>query len=78
MVSGVIVEQMHTKESAYYNNPRREMLRFIPGRRERVLEIGCATGGFLFALDNCAEKWGIEPSDAALVAERRLMKVLKG
>jgi 2-polyprenyl-3-methyl-5-hydroxy-6-metoxy-1,4-benzoquinol methylase len=54
------------------------MLRFVPQTRARVLEIGCATGSFISSLDNCLEKWGVEPSGAAMLAELKLTKVLHG
>lgn len=61
----------------YWTQPRPEMVKFIPERRARVLEIGCAEGNFLMALDGAKETWGIEPSPSAKVAEGRLNRVFE-
>ena len=61
----------------YFSHERREMLPFVPERRERVLEIGCSKGRFSAALTNVKETWGIEPSDAADTAAGCLTRVFK-
>ena len=52
------------------------MLPFVPARRGRTLEIGCGEGRFIGALAGVEESWGIEPSSAAAIAERRLTQVV--
>jgi 2-polyprenyl-3-methyl-5-hydroxy-6-metoxy-1,4-benzoquinol methylase len=64
--------------SGYFENPRTDMVPFVPIRRERALEIGCGTGNFISSLTGCRETWGIEPSEAAQLAESRLTRVLNG
>jgi len=56
---------------------RSDILRFLPTRFSRVLEIGCSAGGFSEQLvRNGAEVWGIEPNTAAAeVARAKLTKV---
>ncbi len=65
-------------DRAYYENPRPEMLRFVPQTRRRVLEIGCGTGGFIASIVGCDEKWGVEPTDAGFEASEKLTRVLHG
>lgn len=33
-------------ENPYYNNPRQDLDRFLPEAANRILDLGCATGGF--------------------------------
>ncbi len=66
-----------TPDASYFTNKRPEMLAFIPNQRNKVLEIGCAQGEFLSALPGVEERWGIEPSPAALIAQTRLTKVFE-
>jgi 2-polyprenyl-3-methyl-5-hydroxy-6-metoxy-1,4-benzoquinol methylase len=61
----------------YFRVERREMLPFVPAQRAHALEIGCGEGRFIAALSGVEEGWGIEPSQAAAVAERRLTRVLR-
>lgn len=61
----------------YYDLARHEMLPFVLARRARVLEVGCGEGRFIGALTGVTERWGIEPSDAAVVAKGRLTRVLQ-
>jgi len=65
-------------DSAYYQNPRPEMLAFVPDSRRAVLEVGCGTGAFISTLTGCEEKWGIEPTSAAMLAKERLTHLLHG
>ncbi len=37
-------ERRHKKQSAYYEQPRRELMPFIPLRARRILDIGCGAG----------------------------------
>lgn len=69
---------MTEAKSSYWAQPRPEMAGFVPERRARVLEIGCAEGRFLTSLPGIEEAWGIEPSDAAAVAGTHLHKVFHG
>lgn len=60
----------------YFSQARHEMIHFLPARRSRVLEIGCADGSFLSHIDGISESWGVEPSPAAEVASTRLFHVI--
>jgi len=60
-------------------NVRSEMARFIDGRPLRILEIGCAGGGFRKNITWECEYWGVEPVAAvAKQAEKNLFRVLSG
>ncbi len=61
----------------YSIQKRPEMIEFVPVRRARVLEIGCAEGDFLATVPGIKEAWGIEPSSAAQVARGRLHRVFQ-
>lgn len=64
--------------SLYYDGRRPDLKRFIPKRYQRVLEIGCATGGFRENFGDC-EYWGVEcVEEIAEQARTRLDKVLTG
>jgi 2-polyprenyl-3-methyl-5-hydroxy-6-metoxy-1,4-benzoquinol methylase len=65
-------------DADYYRHERAEMLRFVPPKRQRVLEIGCSAGSFVASIPGCEEKWGVEPTDAAVVAGERLTRVFQG
>lgn len=67
------------KPTGYYEDPRREMIRFIPDGTLHILDVGCAGGAFgaLIKSERAVEVWGIEQSpDVAATAERRLDKVI--
>jgi len=69
------------KPDNYFENTRPEMLRFVPPKAERTLELGCGSGGFSAALkaDHPRECWGIEIDNrAAQKASDRLDKVIIG
>ncbi len=65
-------------DETYYEQTRQEMLRFIPEQRDRVLEVGCGAATFIGALPNVRERWGVEPSEAALFARGRVHHLLHG
>jgi 2-polyprenyl-3-methyl-5-hydroxy-6-metoxy-1,4-benzoquinol methylase len=55
------------------------MVRFLPASYRRVLEVGCAAGGFSAHLKSPCEVWGVEPNSAAAeAAALRMHKVLVG
>ena len=65
--------------NSYYQADRPEMVHFLPKEYTRVIEIGCAEGGFSKYLKAGTEIWGCELNkDAALVASQKLSKVLIG
>jgi 2-polyprenyl-3-methyl-5-hydroxy-6-metoxy-1,4-benzoquinol methylase len=63
--------------AGYSSQKRPEIVEFIPTKRARILEIGCAEGEFSAGLDGVEETWGIEPSPAAEVARGRLHRVFE-
>ena len=66
-------------EIEYYNNPRKEIIQFLPNHYSKVLEIGCAEGMFRQNIKKEAEVWGVEPNKpSALKAEPNYQKVLVG
>lgn len=70
-----------TADPTYYCHERPEMLRFVPGTVQRVLELGCAEGVFAGAIKKRtgAEVWGIEfEPDSAKQAGTVLDRVLVG
>lgn len=63
----------------YENSTRREMLQYVPSTAQRVLDVGCNTGGFGAALkaSRPVEVWGLEPDKkAASQAANQLDKVI--
>jgi 2-polyprenyl-3-methyl-5-hydroxy-6-metoxy-1,4-benzoquinol methylase len=65
----------------YAGSSRHEMLRFIPSRTEKALEVGCSVGNFgaLVKSELKAEVWGIEiDENACAVASARLDTVICG
>ena len=66
-------------DNAYYQNTRPEVYGLVPKSAKRVLEIGCAAGGFRLNFPEQVEYWGVEPvRDAAEQARQKNMKVLCG
>ena len=64
--------------TAYPDFERREVLPFLPVGALRVLDVGCASGGFGRALGD-RESYGIEPNaDAAVLAKPFYRKVYRG
>ena len=63
----------------YYQNQRPEIYRMVPESVCKVLEIGCAAGGFRLNFPEQVEYWGVEPvREAAEQARQKNMKVLSG
>ena len=54
-------------QQRYDHNPRREMLRFVPGQAQRILDVGCFSGAFGEALKKSRpiEVWGVDPDPVA-------------
>lgn len=70
-----------TKPEGYYDNTRKEMLKYLPGNAKKILDIGCGNGAFasLVREKNNAEVWGIElMEEEAKVAVDVLDKVFVG
>ncbi len=66
-------------ENGYYQNQRSEIYEMVPLPVSRVLEVGCAAGGFRLNFPDDVEYWGVEPvRDAAEQARQKNMKVLCG
>ena len=69
------------KQRAYFDNPRDEMLAFIPAATRTLLDVGCGRGAFASNIKHKrgVEAWGIELNpQAAKVATTRLDRVLQG
>ncbi len=72
------VESMTTK-GGYFGADRHEVASLLPTAYSRVLEVGCASGGFSQHLSLPCESWGIEPNPlAAAAAKERMGRVLVG
>ena len=50
------------KPDGYYNNIRYEMLKYLPDKVEKIIEVGCGDGGFAKVVKDKtdAEVWGVE------------------
>ncbi|MCF6295542.1 MAG: class I SAM-dependent methyltransferase [Flavobacteriaceae bacterium] len=69
------------KPDGYFNNPRNEMLSFLPLDAKKILDVGCGNGTFAKAIKeiNNAEIWGIElMADEAIEAKTILDKTFVG
>jgi 2-polyprenyl-3-methyl-5-hydroxy-6-metoxy-1,4-benzoquinol methylase len=67
------------KPAKYYENVRREMLKYIPRSVKTVMEFGCGSGNFSELIKNeyRAECWGVEIHDySAEIASEKLCKVI--
>ena len=74
-----IIFVMNPKSDSYYQNRRPEIYGMIPEKSQKVLEIGCAAGGFRLNFPDQVEYWGVEPvREAAEQARQRNIKVLCG
>jgi SAM-dependent methyltransferase len=68
-----------TEKGGYFKANRRDIALLLPGTYSKVLEVGCATGGFSEHLALPSEYWGIEPNRiAASAAKERTERVLIG
>lgn len=66
-------------DQSYYQMTRPEIVPFVPKTAKRILEIGCAAGGFRRNFDAKIEYWGVEPVEsAASEAQEQGMRVLCG
>lgn len=67
--------------TGYFDDPRAEMVQFVPAECKRVLDLGCGEGNFGVQLKrkmNC-EVWGVEIDErAAAAAEGKYDKVVRG
>jgi 2-polyprenyl-3-methyl-5-hydroxy-6-metoxy-1,4-benzoquinol methylase len=73
-------ESQAEQERKYYDNPRPEMLGFIPPAARTLLDVGCGRGAFAANLKRAlgATVWGIELNpDAARIAATRLDRVIE-
>jgi 2-polyprenyl-3-methyl-5-hydroxy-6-metoxy-1,4-benzoquinol methylase len=68
------------KPSEYYSGIRTEMLKYIPSKATKILEVGCGEGNFGAALKKeGVEVWGIEYApEEANIAKSKLDKVFAG
>lgn len=67
------------EKNGYFEANRHEVASLLPSSYSKVLEIGCASGGFSGHLVLPCEYWGIEPNPTAASAARdRLHRVLIG
>lgn len=69
------------KPARYYEQSRAVMLKYIPEKAKKTLELGCASGNFsdMVKTNFGAECWGIEiDPQAAEVAATKLDKVING
>jgi 2-polyprenyl-3-methyl-5-hydroxy-6-metoxy-1,4-benzoquinol methylase len=69
------------RSARYYQQSRRDMLKYVPETAKRSLELGCAEGNFseLVRKSLGAECWGVEMDrQAAEVAATKLDKVITG
>ena len=67
------------KTRAYYENPRHEMLNYIPENCRRSVEFGCGTGAFSYLLktERKAETWAVEiHKESAASAAEKLDRVI--
>lgn len=63
----------------YEDSARRDVAVLLPQRYSRVLEVGCAQGGFSANLRKAAETWGVELNPtAAAIAATRFNRVIVG
>lgn len=67
------------KDKSYFNHTRMELLKYIPQKIKKVLDVGCASGNFgqmLKEIYGC-EVWGVEPDTAsAEIAGNKLDHVI--
>jgi 2-polyprenyl-3-methyl-5-hydroxy-6-metoxy-1,4-benzoquinol methylase len=69
------------KPQGYYDNVRKEMLKYLPENANKILDVGCGNGAFASVVKqkNNAEVWGIELMEGeGVIAKTLLDKVLIG
>jgi len=69
------------KTKGYYDNLRKEMLKYLPKEAKKVLDVGCGNGCFAEVIkkQNTAEVWGIELMEQeANIAKQVIDKVFAG
>ena len=69
------------KPTGYYDNVRKEMLKYLPENSKKILDVGCGNGAFasLLKQKNKAEVWGIELMEKeAIIAQEIVDKVFIG
>ena len=69
------------KPAGYYDNVRKEMLKYLPENAQKIMDVGCGNGAFASVVKqkNDAEVWGIElMEEEAVIAQTVLDKVLTG
>ena len=69
------------KPSGYYDNVRKEMLKYLPENSKKILDVGCGNGAFasLLKQKNQAEVWGIELMEKeAIIAKEIVDKLFIG
>ena len=73
------ITNLTNKPNGYYNNVRKDILKYIPLDVGRTLEFGCGDGGFSELLKNKfrAETWAVEIDEkSAEMASEKLDKVI--
>lgn len=74
-----MLKSYQDKDLSYYAHTRRELLPYLPGKIDTVLDVGCASGNFgqmLKELYNCTV-WGVEPDGkSAAEAAKKLDKAI--
>jgi len=77
---GSRISYSYSKSEVYYQNPRDEMLNYIPKNVKKTLEFGCGCGLFseLVKKELNAECWGVEIEEKyAKIAAEKLDRVIK-
>jgi len=71
---------IHKSEIGYFNNKRTVMLKYIPVKASKILEVGCGEGEFCHLLNRSdREIWGVEiNAEAAQKAINNCSRVLVG
>ncbi len=72
------ITNLTNKPNGYYNNMRKDMLKYIPCDVKRTLEFGCGKGGFseLIKAEFGVEAWAVEIDEkSAETASEKLDKV---
>lgn len=73
--------ELSDKPAGYYENVRREMLKYIPRGTKTTLEFGCGNGNFSELIKNeyNAECWGVEAhTHSSKTASEKLYNVIDG